>query len=64
MMFVRFFLDSLRWRVVEKVLRESGESSGKGVGEKSMAWSCEVLFRVIGDKQQRCLCDFFLDSLR
>ena len=30
------------------MVRESGERSGKGVDEKSMAWGCEVLLGVIG----------------
>ena len=46
-MFQRFFQDSLRYGVVEKVVRESGGRSSEGVDEKSMEWACEVLLGVI-----------------
>jgi len=42
-MFLRFFPDSLRQRVVEKVVKESGGRSGEGVNEKGMARGSEVL---------------------
>ena len=52
MMFLRFFQDSPT--VASRGKSGQGEwgRSGKGADENNMAWVCELLLGVIGDKLQ------------
>ena len=51
-MFLRLFRTRYGRESWKKWTGRVGGGSGEGVDEKSMAWGCELLLGVIGDKLQ------------